>query len=717
MKDAHRGGRPGEGVGARAAARSPSLARWIPLAYAVVAGAWIAASETIRAAASAEVTTGWAIGRGLAFVAVTAAALHAGLRWALSRDRRARAARRRYELLSEHGHEVILFVRCSDGRVLDANAAAVAAYGYTPDELRALTIFDLRVSGRPDVAAQMAAADAGGIRFEAVHRRKDGSTFPVEVGSQGATIDGERVLVSAVRDVSERKRAEDALRESEERLALAVEAVGLGTFHATPWGELQLSPRAREIFGLAEGRRVPDFDAFLGLIHPEDRARVRADALRWVDPRGDGRYHGEYRCVRPDGSTCWVSVHGIARFGEVDGARAPVRLVGTVLDVTERRGAEAQLMQSDRLASIGMLAAGVAHEINNPLACAKAALDFLRERLPEIAAPGDARDEALEAVVEGQDGVARVRRVVRDLATFSSMREDRRAPIDLEPVVESAINLAANEIKPRARLVRAYASAPRVVANEARLGQVVLNLLINAAQATPEGRADENEIRVAIGADARGRATLEVSDSGCGLPAGAGERIFDPFFTTKPKEIGTGLGLSICRSIVASLGGEITAEARAGRGAVFRVALPPAPEARWEPEAAPAPRGDVPPRRGRVLVVDDEPGVANAVRRILAPEHDVVVATRAADARDAIARGERFDAILCDLMMPQMTGMELHAELVRLAPDQADRMVVMTGGAFTEGGREFLGRVALPRIEKPFDPGRLEAVVRALVPR
>jgi PAS domain S-box-containing protein len=722
VRGAGEGAQPaaGERVAADVPPQPSNLVRWVPLAYAIVAGTWIAVSDTLVAAASpsVEILRTWSVAKGFAFVLATTVALHAGLRWAVSRERRAREALRRYELLAAHGPEVILFVRPGDGRILDANAAALATYGYGREELAALSVYDLRAPGTGDLAAaQLAAADAGGLRFETVHRRKDGSTLPVEVSSHGATLDGARVLVSVVRDVSQRRLAEEALRESEERLALAVEAAGLGTFHAAPWGELVLSPRAREIFALAAGQRIPDFEAFLRLVHPDDRDTVRAAATRWLDTGGGGRYHGEYRCLRPDGTVGWVSVHGIARFADAGGARTPVRLVGTILDVTELKAVQAQLMQADRLASIGMLAAGVAHEINNPLAYVTGALDFLAETLPELlsGAKEGARAEVLQALGEARDGAGRVRHVARDLATFSSMREDRRAPIELRPVVESAVNLAANEIRSRARLVRAWGAAPRVVANEARLGQVVLNLLINAAQATPEGHADEHEIRVSTGTDAEGGAVIAVSDSGCGLPPGEIDRIFEPFFTTKPRGVGTGLGLSICRDIVRALGGRISAERRApGPGTTFRVTLPPAAAL---PDAASPPDRDAGAggRRGRILVVDDEPIVANAIRRVLASEHEVTVVTRAEDARDAIARGERFDAILCDLMMPHMTGMELHAALERLAPDQARRMVVLTGGAFTEGGREFLGRVPLPCVEKPFETRDLKAVVRGLV--
>jgi signal transduction histidine kinase len=383
---------------------------------------------------------------------------------------------------------------------------------------------------------------------------------------------------------------------------------------------------------------------------------------------------------------------------------------------TERTRMIAQLIQSDRMASVGILAAGVAHEINNPLAYLIASLDFMDAELKRSgkSIPPSQLEELGQALADAREGAGRVKHVVRDLKTFSRGDDVRRARIALREVIESSINIAYNEIRYRARLVKDYGGTPPVLANAARLGQVFLNLLINAAQAIREGRADENEIRVVTRTDDAGRAIVEVRDSGSGIPPEIVGRIFDPFFTTKPIGVGTGLGLSICHNIVFDLGGEISVDTELGRGTVFRVALPASPP-EADQDAAPPAAPAAPGRRGRVLVIDDEAAIGAAVRRTLAREHDVTVLTSAAEARNLIGGGERFDVILCDLMMPELTGMELHAELTRVAPDQAERMVLLTGGAFTPNAQQFLDKVPNARVEKPFDSASLRVLVRGLV--
>jgi two-component system NtrC family sensor kinase len=247
---------------------------------------------------------------------------------------------------------------------------------------------------------------------------------------------------------------------------------------------------------------------------------------------------------------------------------------------------------------------------------------------------------------------------------------------------------------------------------------VFLNLLLNAAQSIPEGAAEKNVIRVTTRPDPGGGARIEVSDTGVGIEPGHLARIFDPFFTTKEHGIGTGLGLSICHGAVTDLGGRIEVESTPGRGTTFRVILPRASNTA-APVKTPSSTEDKgrsrAHRRASVLVIDDEPLIIKLVAAILAKDYDVTCETRGEAALARIESGERYDAILCDLMMPQVTGMDLHDSLLEIAPEQAKVMLFLTGGAFTSRARAFLERASNVTIDKPFDAAALRARVRELV--
>jgi signal transduction histidine kinase len=379
----------------------------------------------------------------------------------------------------------------------------------------------------------------------------------------------------------------------------------------------------------------------------------------------------------------------------------------------EQRHMREQLLISDRMASVGTLAAGVAHEINNPLAAICANIELAGDALGTLARePGMASrlDEVIDELRDARDAAERVRHIIRDLRIFSrAPDEERRGPVDVRQVLESSVRMAWNEIRHRAKLIKEYGDVPPVEANEARLGQVFLNLVVNAAQAIPEGDASHNVVRVATRVEGD-RVLIEVRDTGAGIAPEHLSRIFDAFFTTKPMGVGTGLGLSICHRIVQGLGGEIHVDSAPGKGTTVRVSLPPASDDGAEVEEPPLQPTSA-SRRGRVLIVDDELTFAKAVARHLRLEHEVELTGSAGDALRRVREGERFDVIVCDLMMPQMTGMELHAELVRLAPELAGRMVFVTGGAFTPGARAFLDNVPNQRLEKPFDAQQLRAVL------
>jgi CheY-like chemotaxis protein len=304
--------------------------------------------------------------------------------------------------------------------------------------------------------------------------------------------------------------------------------------------------------------------------------------------------------------------------------------------------------------------------------------------------------------------------IVRGLKTFSRAEAERRRVIDVIPVIELSVNMANNEIRHRAHLVRDYGPIPHVEADDARLGQVFINLLVNAAQAIGDAGAEHNEIRITTSTDAAGNALIDVSDTGRGIPLDALEHIFEPFFTTKPAGVGTGLGLSICHTIVSGMGGHIVASNRPTGGASFRLTLPRATTAPVIPAPRPQPTSTT--RRASVLVVDDDASVASSLARQLR-QHDVTSVTTARAALDLLHAGKAFDVILSDLMMPGMSGMELHAEVARMSPDLASRIVFITGGAFTAAANAFLDCIENERLDKPFTGPEVRAAIDRVLDR
>jgi PAS domain S-box-containing protein len=394
--------------------------------------------------------------------------------------------------------------------------------------------------------------------------------------------------------------------------------------------------------------------------------------------------------------------------GQVIGA------VGVGRDISELRRIQAQLLFSDRMVSIGTLAAGVAHEINNPLACVIANLDLLSHQA--VGMSSQLQDPELvtactEELRDCVEAARRVRDIVRDLRIFSRGADECVGPVDVRAVLESSIRMAWNELRHRARIVRNYSDVPPVSASDARLGQVFLNLIVNAAQAIAEGNAEANQISVetrVLG----DQVLVSISDTGPGIPPDVLRRLFTPFVTTKPPGEGTGLGLSICKRIVTSFGGEIHVDSKPGEGTTFEITLPTATRPISTPSILPAislPAS----RRGRVLLVDDDPLIGKVVIRGLKDLHDVCALPRARQAIERIASGERFDVIFCDVMMPEMSGMDFYIALHELAPDQAAAVVFLTGGAFTPGALHFLDSVPNPRVDKPFDMRNLRTLIAA----
>jgi PAS domain S-box-containing protein len=477
----------------------------------------------------------------------------------------------------------------------------------------------------------------------------------------------------------------------------ALARVGIWEWDAAT-DELYWSDELFEILGYAQRDTVPSFVRMFERVHPDDVASVKSHVSRARRERS--MLCLEYRLLRPTGELRTIQ----ARTRRVtDAAGGLVRLVGTEQDITETKELAARLVFSDRMISVGTLAGGVAHEINNPLAAISANLELLADTQR-----GDQRiSDALHAV-------DRIRKIVRGLTAFGRSTEDRRSPLDVDRVLELAIGMTHHEIRHRARLVRHFGSPPLVNANEARLGHVFINLLINAAEAIPEGMADRNEVRITTRSDVAGWAIIEIRDTGTGISPESCNRIFDPFFTTKQVGKGTGLGLSICHGIVRSLGGEIMVRSEVGKGSTFSVVLPPAVVLSVQPAPAASP-AITSAHRGHLLIVDDDALFAGSLRRWLAREHEVSVVNSGREALAKFVAGATYDVILCDLMMPELSGPELHDALVQLAPDQAEKIIFITGGAYSPASQQFLERNTNLCFEKPCDLQELRAAVQARV--
>jgi signal transduction histidine kinase len=439
-------------------------------------------------------------------------------------------------------------------------------------------------------------------------------------------------------------------------------------------------------------------------VAPEGTARLGWGAL--MDELCDGRAVRGMAILR-EGQQVSIELRGAARKLD-DGHFAFVLCRDISKDLEQERARATQ----ERLATVGSLAAGVAHEINNPLAYVIANVQYALEAITQsqsevLPGLGDEHDRkrALlkEALLEANEGARRVQRIVADLKTLARQGDDRVEPIDVERTLHWAIGVTMAEIRHRARLIRNFDPVPEVRGDEARLGQVFVNILLNAAQAIEPGQSAENEIIVNT-CVRDGRVLIEVLDTGPGIPTELLTKIFDPFFTTKPRGIGTGLGLSICHEIIASMRGTLTGSNRTTGGARFVVELPAMREAQIQAGATlkRLSKSHIPPeQRARILVIDDETLAAKALARILR-EHTVEIADHAPSGLNLLLQGE-YDVIFCDLMMPELSGMAVFAEVERKRPGAASRMVFITGGTFTEEARTFAARHADRCLFKPFD--------------
>ena len=307
-----------------------------------------------------------------------------------------------------------------------------------------------------------------------------------------------------------------------------------------------------------------------------------------------------------------------------------------------------------------------------------------------------------------------MRLITRDLKAFSRADEDARRPVDLGRALAAAVKMVATRTGPRARMELHLGPRAAVEADENRLVQIFVNLILNAVDALPPDAVERNRISVTSRLEGAS-AVVEVADNGPGIAAGLRDRVFDPFFTTKPVGEGTGLGLFVTRNLVEALGGSISLAEAPGGGALFTIRLPTA-AAREAPTPSPAPFA--PPRSGaaraRVLIVDDEPQLVDLFRKILEVDYEVRVFTSGRTALAHLLESAPYDLVLCDLMMTDVSGMRLYEDLRRARPGAERGIVFMTGGVFDPTVAEFLASIPNDCIDKPFD---LRAEARRRLPR
>jgi PAS domain S-box-containing protein len=447
--------------------------------------------------------------------------------------------------------------------------------------------------------------------------------------------------------------------------------------------------RANEILG----KRIE------GLIHPDDRhgASTHLAAAHKSDA---GPMHWLGRLLRKDETSVEVEMSSLPI--TFDGRPA---LLSSVRDMSERRQLIAHMMETDRISATGTLGAGVGHAINHPLAQVLGNLEFALTALRELGDPALAEVE--QAIEAARAGSLRIKEVTRDLRSLTRSEAPALAPVNLRATIESAVKMVAHELRHRAALVLDLQPTPHVQGDEARLGQVLVNLLVNAAHAIEEGtKGAEIRVRTAFDA-ATSRVIVEVTDTGSGIDEAVRDHLFDPFVTTKPRSRGRGLGLAICRQIVEAHRGEISFQTQRGRGTTFRVVLPVSDAPSASAAAEPAPTA-----QGRVLIIDDDAMLVQAFGRVLCTEQEVVGVTSGREGLEQLATaGPPFDVILCDLMMPELSGMDVFERVEASDPATARRFLFMTGGAFSPHAQQFVQKHQEHTIAKPIRADALRQLV------
>ncbi len=588
--------------------------------------------------------------------------------------------------------------------------------GYEPEEMLGRSPFDFMAPAEAQRAREffrgIAAQALPFEHFENAALHKSGRTVMLDTSGvpyfdQNGMLLGYRGID---RDITERRRAEEALRRSKASLARAQEMAHLGNWEEdAATGKLEWSEEVYRIFHLPMGEPM-DRDRFLELVHPDDRTAVGAAvqaALSTAAP-----YNIDHRIVLPDGTVRHVREHAET----VRDKQGALRLVGTVQDITEYKQMEEQLRHSHRMEAIGRLAGGVAHDFNNLLTIIGGYSELLAMKLPP---DSDERRDLDEIVAAAGRAVW----LTRQLLAFSRRQILQLKIIDLNAVVRNLDNMLRRLIGEDVQLnTRLAADLGAVKADPAQIEQVIMNLAVNARDAMPQGGnliietcnvdLDENYSRAHPEVQPGPYVMLAASDDGIGMTAEIMAHIFEPFYTTKPREKGTGLGLSTVYGIVKQSGGSVFVYSEPGRGATFKIYLP-----RVEQEHASTAKISAPTMcRGEetILVVEDEAGVRMLIRAILeAQGYTVLDAPRGRDAIELLRRGNPAALMITDVVMPEMSGRELAESARAVAPHL--KVLYMSGYTDEAILQHGILEAGIPFLQKPFTQEGLVRKIREVL--
>jgi two-component system, cell cycle sensor histidine kinase and response regulator CckA len=517
-----------------------------------------------------------------------------------------------------------------------------------------------------------------------------------------------------IREAIERKKlrlAQEQAQVSEERLALAIRATQLGTFDYYPrTGTLILSDFAKRHFGLSPDAAVAT-GTFLGALHPDDRDRVERTIANAFRPAGSGSDATEFRTIGiEDGIERWLSGRGQVFF---DNDGQPLRLVGVMVDITEHKTLENQFRHQQKLESVGQLAGGVAHDFNNLLTVINGYAQLILSRLE----PTDVLRAPIEQIAAAGDRAADL---TRQLLMFSRKQRVEPKKVQLSDVVRDLREILRRVIGEDVELILCLEpGAALVYADPGQLGQVILNLAVNARDAMPKGgrlaietrcfAVDESFARTHATAVPGEHVMLSVSDTGVGMPAAVKAHLFEPFFTTKEPGKGTGLGLSTVYGIVKQSGGSIWVNSEPGQGTTFDMLFPVAAGVADQPTQTPA--DDSPSGDETVLVAEDDAQIRSFVRQVL-QDHGYMV-LEASNGSEALGIARRhagpIHLLVTDLVMPKMSGAALAADFTAARPGAP--VLLMSGYTGRSGEPE----PNLPFLQKPFSADQLLVEVRRLL--